>query len=134
MRRIASLCGLLAFAFASAKGAELAYLWDVITKPAYKQSLHAIVVGQPIDPWVKGLLAGDDGVSGPGKDVTIGRDKFELYNACQPHNCGGNFLYVLFTPGGGKAWAVFTKEGKIARYYGDPDAAKQLVLKDAAKP
>jgi hypothetical protein len=133
MKRVLVLVGLIAFALGSAEAAELAYLWDIITKPAYKHSLNAIVAGQPVDPWVKGLLTGDNGVSAPGKDVTIRRAKFELYNACEPHNCGGNFLYVLFTPGGGQAWAVFTKEGKIVRYYGHPDAAKQLVLKNATK-
>ena len=131
MKRFGVLFGLLAFALGPASAAELAYLWDIITKPAYKHSLNTIVAGQPVDPWVKGLLKGDDGVSGPGKDVTIGQSKFELYNACEPHNCGGNFLYVLFTPGGGQAWAVFTKEGKIVRYYGHPDSAKQRALKNA---
>lgn len=131
MMRIVALFALIACALGSAEAAELAYLWDIITKPTYKHSLDVIVAGQPVDPWVKGLLRGDDGVSGPGKDATIGRKKFELYNTCQPHNCGGNFLYVLFTPGGGQAWAVFTKDGNIVRYYGRPDSDKQRVLREA---
>lgn len=134
MKRVLVLVGVIACALGSAEAAELAYLWDIITKPVYRHALNVIVAGQPVEPWVKGLLTGDDGVSGPGKDVTIGHTKFELYNACQPHNCGGNFLYVLFTPGGGQAWAVFTKDGKIVRYYGRPDTAKQLVLKNATIP
>src|SRR5258708_5008485 len=78
VKRILVLVGLIGFAFGSASAAELAYLWDIITKPAYKHSLDAIVAGQPIDPWVKGLLDGEDGVSGPGKSVSIGQKPFEL--------------------------------------------------------
>jgi len=131
MKRIVALFGFIALGFGSANAAELAYLWDIITKPAYKHSLNVIVAHQPLDPWVRGLLSGDDGVSGPGKTVSVGPATYELYNACQPHNCGGNYLYVLFTPGGTGAWALFTKEGRIVRYYGHPDAAKQKVLSDA---
>ena len=131
MKRLLVLFGLMSFALGPASAAELAYLWDIITKPAYKHAINSIVSGQPVEPWVQGLLQGEDGVSGAGKTVVIGSTTFELYNACQPHNCGGNFLYVLFTPGGGQAWAVFTKDGKIVRYYGHPDMAKQRVLKSA---
>ena len=131
MKRIVALFGLIALGLGSADAAELGYLWDIITKPTYKHSLNEIVAHQPLDPWVRGLLTGDDGVSGPGKTVSVGSAGFELYNACQPHNCGGNFLYVLFSPGGTQAWAVFTKDGRIVRYYGHPDAVRQKVLSDA---
>lgn len=131
MKRWLAMCGLIAIALGSAQAAGLSYLWDIIKKPAYKHSIDMIVAGQPVDPWVKGFLSGADGVSGPGKNVTVGHAEYELYDVCQPHNCGGNFLYVLFTPGGGQAWAVFMKDGNIVRYYGHPDFAKQKVLSDA---
>jgi len=32
-------------------------------------------------------------------------------------------LFVLFEPGGGKAWALFTKDDGVRRLFGTPDAA-----------
>ena len=117
----------------SAAAAEEHYLYDVITKPAYKHSITAIVAGQPLESWVKAVLSGEEGFGTPGKAVSAGGVSYELYDVCQPHNCGGNFFYVLFTPEGGQAWAVLTKDDRVLRFYGNPNAAQQRILTDATK-
>lgn len=117
----------------SAAVAEEHYLYDVITKPAYKHAITAIVAGQPLESWVKAVLSGEEGLGTPGKAVSAGGVSYELYDVCQPHNCGGNFFYVLFAPGGSQAWAVLTKDDRVLRFYGNPNAAQQRILTDATK-
>jgi hypothetical protein len=117
----------------SAAAAEERYLYDVITKPAYKHAITAIVAGQPLESWVKAVLSGEEGLGTPGKTVAAGGASYELYDVCQPHNCGGNFFYVLFAPGGGQAWAVLTKDDRIVRFYGAPNPSQQKLLSDATR-
>ena len=133
MKRLLAVAGLLTLVMTASSAADLPYLFDVMKKPAYKHSVDAMLSGQPVDPWVKGFFKNYDGVAGSGTAVTLGHAPYELYNVCEAHNCGGNFLYVLFTPSGGQAWAVFTKDDHIVRYYGHPDAAKQKFLDDATR-
>ena len=133
MRKLFAAAVVLGLAIPVAAAEELAYLYDVITKPAYKHSLTAIVAGQPLESWVKVVLSGEEGLGTPGKTVAAGGAGYELYDVCQPHNCGGNFFYVLFTSGGGQAWAVLTKDDRIVRFYGAPNAAQQKLLSDATK-
>ena len=133
MRKLFAAAVVFGLAIPAAAAEELAYLYDVITKPAYKHSLTAIVAGQPLESWVKGVLSGEEGLGTPGKTVAAGGAGYELYDVCQPHNCGGNFFYVLFTSGGGQAWAVLTKDDRIVRFYGAPNAAQQRLLSDATK-
>jgi hypothetical protein len=128
---IAAAALLLGLAISAAQAEELAYLYDVVTKPAYKHSLDTIVAGQPVESWVRDVLSGEGGLGTPGKIVSAGPANYELYDVCQPHNCGGNFFYVLFTRGGGQAWAVMTTDDRIVRYYGSPNAAQQKLLSDA---
>jgi Inhibitor of vertebrate lysozyme (Ivy) len=67
----------------------------------------------------------------PGRGVAAGR--YELYAVCEPHNCGGNFVYTLFAPDGGKAWALLTRDGGNYRFFGAPDQAQRSLLEEAAK-
>jgi hypothetical protein len=124
---------MLRLTIAAALAQELPYLYDVMTKPTYKRSLNAIVAGQPVETWVRNVLSGEGGLATPGKVMSAGQANYELYDACQPHNCGGNFFYVLFAPGGSQAWAVITKDDRIMRYYGAPNATQKRLLSDATK-
>jgi hypothetical protein len=133
MRKLFATAAFLFMAISAATADELAYLGDVITRPAYKHAITAIVAGQPLESWVKAVLGGDESLGAPGKTVTSGSAIYELYNVCQPHNCEGNFFYVLFTPGGGQAWALITKDGRFLRTYGNPNAVQQRILSDATK-
>ncbi|SDR49596.1 Inhibitor of vertebrate lysozyme (Ivy) [Rhizobiales bacterium GAS113] len=109
---------------------QLPYLFDQIKKPSYRASLSAIVGDTKIlPPWVVGFLQTSNGVAAPGKAIQLGAGVFELYTVCQPHNCSGNFLYVLYSPGGGKAWALVTRDDQVIALLGDasPDQTQALI-------
>ena len=69
----------------------------------------------------------------PGKMRSLDGKQYELYAVCQPHNCPGNFIYVLFEPGGKNAWALFTKDDGSFQFYGNPDARMQAALRAEAQ-
>jgi hypothetical protein len=74
-----------------------------------------------------------NGVDTPGKLVSVGGKPYELYQVCEPHNCPGNFIYVLFKIGGEEAVALLTIEGKEYRVFGDPTSTEKDALFDASK-
>ena len=110
------------------------YLYEQLRKPEYKATFTALFKGQPhVAPWLKRYLHNRDGVDAPMETRTVEGETYELYAVCQPHNCGGNFIYVLFTPGGAHAWVMFTKDGENERFFGDPGDAMQSALRAAAR-
>ncbi len=110
----------------------LPYLYEQMTKPAYKAPLEALLRGRSGLPrWVGVFIKTLNGVANPGTSLTIEGKPFELYTVCEPHNCGGNFLYALYAQGGGQAWALVTKDGKAVAMLGNPDAAQQKALTTA---
>jgi hypothetical protein len=112
----------------------LPYLFEQLKKPAYKNSLGAVMRGQSRLPsWIGVFLRTMNGVASPGAAVVVEGQALELYSVCEPHNCGGNFLYVLYAPGGSQAWALVTKEGQILAVLGNPSAAQQQALVAATK-
>jgi len=106
------------------------YLYDQLSKPAYKKSFYVLFKGQHnLEPWLKGYLKNLNGVDTPAKTRMIGKKKYELYEICQPHNCPRNVLYVLFQPSGTRAWALFTKDDGTSRFFGNPEKEMQTALK-----
>jgi hypothetical protein len=57
----------------------------------------------------------------------------ELLAVCEPNIGGGIFLYALFEQGGGRAWALVTKDGKVSAVLGSPSPAQKQALMDATK-
>ena len=108
------------------------YLYEQLEKPAYKATFMALFKGEQVEPWLREYLKDRNGVDVPMETRTHGGTTYEFYQVCQPHNCGGNFLYVLFEAGGAHAWAMLTKDEAVVGFYGHPDAAMQAALKDAA--
>jgi hypothetical protein len=133
MRRTAMLLGLAAIIVsAQAVAAALPYLFERLRDPAYNAGFTALFRGQHhLAPWLRGYLRDRNGVDTPGRTVAGGR--YELYAVCEPHNCAGNFLYALFVPGGRKAWAMLTRDGRIERFFGAPGPYQRALLVAAAK-
>jgi hypothetical protein len=105
-----------------------------MTKPAYKKSFCDIFKGEHhLDHWLKGCLKESNGVETPYKTLIIGNKKYELYEICEPHNCAGKSLYVIFQPGGTHAWALFTKDDGTSRFFGNPDKKMQAAFKSAQR-
>jgi hypothetical protein len=119
---------------AARAAAPLPYLFDQLKKPAYKASLDTIMRGQSKLPrWIGIFLKTKNGVANPGTEVTVEGQQFELYSVCEPHNCGENFLYVLYTPGGDHAFALVTQDGKVLTVLGNPSPAQRQALMAATQ-
>jgi len=126
--------GCAASSGAAAAADSLPYLFEQMKKPAYADPLKAIVNGnEGLPDWVSGFIRTQDGVASPGVAVTIDGHAFERYDVCQPHNCGGNFLYVLYPAGGGQAWALITRDDRVAAILGSPNEAQKGVLINASR-
>ena len=133
---LACLAFAIVFAPLAAQGAQMGpYLFEQLRKPEYKTTFDALFKGQPnVEPWVKGYLKDRNGVDVPMETRVVAGKTYEFYQVCQPHNCGGNFIYVLFEAGGARAWALFTKDDVAARFFGNPDATMQAALRAASQP
>jgi hypothetical protein len=113
---------------------DLPYLYDQLKKPAYRGALEAALrTGKRLPPWIGVFMKTMNGVATPGNSVVVEGQTLELYAVCEPHNCGGNFLYALFEPGGGRAWALVTKDGQVLATLGSPSAAQRQALMAATK-
>lgn len=111
-----------------AKG-SLPYFYQKLGDSKYKVTFQALFAARRgVPEWVQHFITTLDGVQVPGEPVTFDGKPFELYKICQPHNCLGNYLYVLFAPGAAQAWAVTTKDGANFRFYGSPGDAMQKFL------
>jgi hypothetical protein len=108
---------------------SLPYLFDQIKKPSYRESLNAIMHDTAILPlWVLAFVRGGNGVAMPRKAIQLGSGSFELYAVCQPNNCGGGTFYVLYSEGGGKAWALVTRDDQVIALLGDASPEQTQAL------
>jgi hypothetical protein len=115
-------------------GDALPYLFEQMTKPTYRGALTAILnQAPPLPPWIASFVQTRNGTAMPGKLINIEGANFELYEVCEPHNCGGNFLYVIFSPGGGRAWALATKDYEALALLGAPTPAQIQALQATAR-
>jgi hypothetical protein len=55
-------------------------------------------------------------------------EPFELYSVRQPNNCWCNCLNVLYSPAGGKAWALVSQDGYLIAVLGDATPAQRQAL------
>ena len=117
---------------AAAQKTKGAYLFEQLRNPVYNKTFGNLFKGQKnIEPWLKGYIANHNGVDNPGESRIVDGKIYELYAVCKPHDCPGNFIYVLFEPGGKNAWGLFTKDDGSWRFFGDPDETMQAALRNA---
>jgi hypothetical protein len=108
---------------------QLPYLFDQIKKPAYRASLNAVMADRvDLPPWVLAFVQTGNGVATPGRVVQLGSGSFELYSVRQPHNCWGNYLHVLYSPAGAKAWALVSQDGYLIAVLGDATPEQRQAL------
>lgn len=108
---------------------DLPYLFEQErTNPVYKTVLASLLRGNSLPPWVSEYLSDDNGVQTPGRTVMVGAQTYELYKVCKPHDCFGNFLYILFNPGGQRAVALVTADNVKYRYFGSPSEPERNAL------
>jgi hypothetical protein len=106
------------------------HLWDMIRKPAYAQTLRSLLdqTGN-LPSWTREVLKTKGYiVESPGTHAAINGTDYEVFFACQPHNCDDAALAIMFAPNGAQAWVALFQEGTIS-YLGAPSDAQQAVLK-----
>lgn len=105
------------------------YLFDQLKKQPYKAAFKALFQGQShLEPWLATYIRTGNGVDIPGSTLVINGLPYSVHQVCQPHNCPGNVLYVLFAPAGQRAYALFTKDDGSQRFFGKPEASLQEAL------
>jgi len=101
-------------------------------QPAYDAALKAIFnISANFDTfdtpsWLARI--GLDHLQQSGRVIMINGRKYEYYDVCEPHNCGTNWLHMLFTPNGGEAWALSVENQRQLRFRGNPSEAQKGVL------
>src|SRR5260221_5184436 len=106
---LSQLCRSVAFGVALlvtlpfAQAQSLPYLFDRLKSPAYRKPLEALFAKKVtrFPAWIGVFLKDGNGVAAPGISIVADGQSFELYSVCEPHNCGGKFVYGLYTPNGG---------------------------------
>jgi hypothetical protein len=80
--------------------ADLPYLDERLKDPTYDRAFTALFKNEKdLAPWLRRYLKNRDGVEGPGRAVDATGKPYELYDVCEPHNCAGNFIYILVLVG-----------------------------------
>ena len=128
LRRTLLVLALVLASSASALAAgepEGPYLFDLLKQQTYLSAWKAMLKGETVPPWVASYAKTFDGPSSPAKDVPVGGESYTLGWVCKAHDCGDNQLYVLFAPGGTKAWGLLITGGDQRKWLGHPDAAIQ---------
>ena len=123
----AVLC--LAVVCAAAQSGPKIFLFDVLRRPDYRIAYERMLKGErALPPWMATVEATIDTTEIPGKTAKLGGDERELFTACEPHNCGGHTLVVMFSGFGTQvAKGLLSVEGS-ARLLGKPSKAEAALL------
>ena len=136
-RFLAIVCVATVTALAGTAGAPAAepdtYLFDVLRHPQYKAALKQILKAKNVPGWVKAFMERGDGVVAPMKTIDLAGHPYRLDHLCKPHDCSGNVLAVLWSPGGRQVWAALVNEGGTPVLFGNPSAEKTQALTADAK-
>ncbi len=116
------------------------YLFDLLRKPGYKTYRTAwramLKPERNLPTWlVRFSERGGSAVAGPSRWVTDGARRLRHATVCRAHNCGPDYVWVLFTADGKRAWALHIlpgADGEQSRWYGKPDARMRALLQRLA--
>lgn len=112
--------------------AEAPYLFDLLKQPSYLAAWKGMLSGESVPKWVSSYARTFDGPSSPAKDISVGAETYTLGWVCKAHDCGDNQLYVLFAPGGSRAWGLLVTGGQ-EKWLGRPDAAIKAAIKSGVE-
>lgn len=105
-------------------------LGDLLRSADRRRALQRLLEIQPkgtVPAWVEEYLRTSNGVVGGGKRLAVGGATYDFASVCEPHNCGGNTLAVLFAPDESAAWAILEVNGERT-YLGDPGLVARSAL------
>ena len=116
--------GVGAFAAGAPKGPNLS---DLMKQPSHRAAWYGMLAGETLPPWVEAYAKTLDGPPTPLITVKAGEQSYTLTFTCKPNACGDNQLFVLFSPGGAKAWGLLVT-GDRQKWLGAPDQAIQKAI------
>ena len=123
--------GLVLFAPA-ALGAETAFLFDVLQKPAYRSGWERLMKEvQPTPDWLMQFNKNLDGAAGEVMTRTIDGKDYELSFVCKPQDCAAHKFAVLFDGSSKKAYGALGGADAPPAFYGAPPPALQDALAKA---
>ena len=117
---LAASCG-PAVAADAPKGPNLS---ELMKQPAHRGAWSGMLAGETPPTWIEDYAKSLDGPPTPSIAVQANDQTYTLAFTCKPNECAENQLYVLFSPGGGKAWGLLITGG-AQKWLGGPDKAIQ---------
>lgn len=105
-------------------------LGEVLDKSeARRNAAEKLRFGIPgLPSWARYFIRRNDYVSTPSEEVEIGGAKYQLFHTCQPGNCSGMQMHILFSADGKTAWMRLYQKGKPDIFLGEPDEGQKKVL------
>lgn len=110
-----------ALAVDAPKGPVLA---DLMKQPANRAAWYGMFAGETPPQWVDDYAKSLDGPPTPSIALEANGQIYTLAFTCKPNACGDNQLFVLFSPGGAKAWGLLVT-GNEKTWFGAPDQTIQ---------
>lgn len=101
----------------------------VATSPEHKRALVALFRGRrDLPEWTRSIITSARYVTGVSRIVTLPEGEFELFGACDPRDCPGSHIRILFSKDGAKVWArlIDPKDGQ--QVLGAPSADQLQAL------
>lgn len=109
------------------------YLYDLLKIPAYHRSWSAMFIGEKeVDAWLAKYAKTKDGPTAPEPPIQLAQARYSTHMVCKAHDCGANRFFVMFAPGGSKAWGILLRSKKPELFFGHPDDEKKKALRTAA--
>jgi hypothetical protein len=116
-----------AFGAGTSKGP---YLSDLMKQPAHRAAWYGMIAGETPPSWVEEFAKTLDGPPTPSIPVEANDETYTLAFTCKANACGENQLFVLFSPGGAKAWGLLVTGGE-KKWLGAPDETIQKAILNA---
>ena len=114
----------------AADEAKIPLLTDLMKQPTYRAAWIGMLAGETPPAWIEDYAKSLDGPPSPSIPVMVGADPYTLGFTCKPNGCGDDQLYVLFSPGGAKAWGLLLT-GQQKKWLGSPDQSIQNAVLSA---
>ena len=115
------MSGVPAFAVDAPKGP---YLSELMKQPSHRAAWYGMLAGETAPAWLEDYAKTLDGPPTPSIAVEANDQTYTLAFTCKANACAENQLYVLFSPGGAKAWGLLINAGKHD-WLGAPDKVIQ---------
>ncbi len=103
------------------------YLSDLMKQPAHRAAWYGMLAGETPPSWVEDYAKTLDGPPTPSIAVEANDETYTLAYTCKANECGDNQLFVLFSPGGAKAWGLLVTGGR-QKWLGAPDETIQKAI------